>query len=182
MSAPALSAREASVLRYVRETADAEINLSVRDVADHEGIGISKAHKVLSSLIAAGFLSHEPRKPRSIRPAGHVDLRAVPAQRLRAELARRGETLDAMRAGPIATGRRARQDGGICAADTCGAVVPFGHLMCRQHWFALPANLQAGLKRAHAEARRTRSKSDIARYQEVLTAARDLVDGCGGRS
>jgi hypothetical protein len=176
---PALSAREASVLRYVRETADVEISLSVRDVAQHEGIGISKAHKVLTSLIEAGFLSHEPRKARSIRPAGHVDLRAVPAQRLRAELARRGETLDAMRADPIATGHRARRGGGICAADTCGAVVPVGHLMCRQHWFALPFDLQNGLKRAHAEARRSQSKADIARYQELLTTARDLVDGCG---
>lgn len=180
MSAPALSAREASIIRYVRELADAGISPSYRDIAANTGLNVGAAYKLVRGLTEARHLEHTAGKHRSIRPVGHIDLRAVPAGQLRAELARRGETLDAMRTGPIATGRSARRQSGICAADTCGAVVPFGHLMCRTHWFALPQTLQEQLKRAHAQACRTNSNVDIARYQRLLTKARDVADGCGG--
>ena len=175
-----LSAREASVLRYVRELADVEIAPTVREIAKHEGVGVAAAHKVLSALVDARFLDRTPGKRRGLAPAGHIDLRSVPTARIRAELARRGDTRDALRSGPIASGWRAKRDGGICAADTCGATVPFGHLMCRQHWFSLPADLQQSLKGAHAQACRTNSNLDIARYQRLLTKARDIADGCGG--
>lgn len=30
----------------------------------------------------------------------------------------------------------------VCAATHCRKSVPYGHLMCRDHWFALPADLR----------------------------------------
>ena len=129
----------------------------------------SSAQRLVDRLVASGHLLREPNKARGLRVAEMPDLRLAPTDALRAELARRGETLDALRA----PARRAYGRKASCAADTCGAEVPFGHLFCRPHWFSLPRDLQEGLKQANA-------RGDRDQYQELLVQARDIADGCAG--
>lgn len=130
---------------------------------------LSSIQRLIDALVASGHLVREPGKSRGLRVADMPDLRLAPTDALRAELARRGETLDALRApSRLAYGRKP-----ACAADTCGAEVPFGHLFCRPHWFALPRDLREALKQANA-------RGDRERYQELLFQARDIADGCPG--
>lgn len=158
------------VLDYVRELSDGGISPSVRQIAARIGAkSPSTAQRVIEGLVRDGHLARRPGSTRSLRLADQPDLRRATSDALRAELARRGETTEALRVPEArAYGRRIS-----CAADTCGIAVQRGHLFCRTHWFALPDDLRAGILGAF----RAR---DTARYQQLVGQARDIADGCTG--
>ena len=137
---------------------------SIEEIAAKLNVGKSGAHRVVSALVAAGKLKHHRFVARGIDLADHPDLRLVDSQAMRAELARRGETVEALaKRGPIP----AKWNPG-CAADGCQEPVTYGHLMCRRHWFMLPRGLQDALKAASA-------RGDRGRFGELLVKARDLT-------
>lgn len=143
---------------------------TVRELADEIGIALSGTHRVIDRLVEAGKLRRTAARTRGLDLPGQPDLRIVDSQALRDELARRGETLDRLAGhAPLAYGRRAAS----CAADCCQVEVRRGQLFCRTHWFALPRDLQDGIKQAFA-------RRDTSRYQELVAEARDIAEG-GGR-
>lgn len=155
------------VLDYTRDyIADHGWSPSMTEIAETFGFSRPRATELIDALVRDGYLARPSRKHRAITLAGVPDLRAISTPTLRAELARRGVTLDALATPqPINWGRRAV----TCAADCCQVEVRIGHLFCRQHWFALPRNLQDGIKRAFG-------RKDEAEYGRLVTQARDLID------
>jgi hypothetical protein len=134
-----------------------------------EGLGYgSKATvwRVLTALEELGHIRRVKNRTRSIELVGGVDLRTVPIEAIRGELARRGLSLDAL----MTDEPRAFARGSVsCAADCCQLVVEPGNLFCRRHWFQLPRDLRDDIYKAH-------SRRDRARYQMLVTEARDLID------
>lgn len=143
---------------------------SIREIAAHLNLAShSGASRLIEALVEAGKLGRHPGKDCGLFLIGEPDLRSASLDAIRAELARRGETLESLQArAPDPTARHAR-----CAADTCGAAVRRGHLFCLTHWRALPSDLQTGLLAAHRRGNRRH-------FQMLLTTARDIADGCGG--
>ncbi len=140
---------------------------TIRELAGHLRCGVSNAHAVIEQLAEAGHLIRTAGRHRGLALPG-VDLRLVGSSALRAELARRGETLEGLGARQIAHGTQR-----TCAADSCGAPVQVGHLFCRPHWYKVPADLRDGILQAHR-------RRDTGRFQSLVAQARDLVDGFGG--
>jgi hypothetical protein len=168
-----MSPHQVQTLDFVRERiAGAGYCPTYREIAAEVGTTPSYAHRLVAELVDAGKLRRRPGARRGLELADRADLRGVPSDALRDELARRGETLGALSREPRAYGRNPG-----CAADTCGAAVERGHLFCRTHWFALDRDLRDGLLTAHSRARRTRSPADASAYQALLTQARDAIDG-----
>lgn len=93
------------------------------------------------------------------------DLRMVPLDALKAELARRGVTLGALDRPET---RTLSSKVAHCAADGCDVDVQRGHLMCWAHWSVLPRALQHGLFEAHG-------KRDTATFAELLVQAKDIA-------
>lgn len=155
------------VLDCVREMLTYEVSPSVREIADACEISVTQAHMRIAALVDCGALERGAGKVRNLKLVGVPDLRAVPTDAIRAELARRGVTLDALstRTRP-AIGREM-----TCAADTCGHVVQRGHLFCREHWFKLEPGLRHRILRAFAD-------KDVSTYQRLVAQARDEIDGC----
>lgn len=153
------------VLENVREAiAVGGLSPTIADVAKLTDTPYATANYAVKVLIAAGLLAKEP-KGRGLRLAAAPDLRGVPTDELAAELARRGVTLASLdRNAPRALGRVV-----TCAADSCGVAVERGHLMCRQHWFALPAPMRELILRSNA-------RRDRGAYERAVWAARDLID------
>lgn len=153
------------VLDNVREAiAVGGLSPSVADVARLTNTPYGTANYAVKALIEAGLLAKE-KSGRGLRLADAPDLRGVATDELAAELARRGVTLASLdRNAPRAIGRVV-----TCAADSCSAPVERGHLMCRQHWFALPRNLRERI--THSNARR-----DTRAFERAVTEARDLID------
>lgn len=148
---------------------------TVREIADQCRLTVSGAHKVLDVLVAAGYLRRVPAKRRGLELPGEIDLRGTGSSAMLAELARRGMTLDSLPTDrPIAYGTRRS-----CAADTCGAEVTRGQLMCRNHWFTLPRALRDDILQTHARALKTRDRREADRFQMLVTQARDIADGLG---
>ena len=164
---------EQRALDYVREhIARAGFAPSVRETGERIGLRSSNgAHRVLSSLVAQGLLRKTGSGARNLALADQPDLQAVPTDLLRAELARRGMTLEALQR----PARRARpamgRDTARCAADTCCSPVQRGHLFCRPHWFSLPDDLRGRILAAFGA-------GDADAYQDAVAEARDRVDGC----
>jgi hypothetical protein len=139
---------------------------TVQEIADEVGTCLSGAHGMIRALIAGGYLVRAKGAHRGLSLTDHVDLRGVGTSALRAELARRGVTLEALQVREsLAYGTRRG-----CAADSCGAEVRPGMLMCRTHWFMLGRDLQNAITQAFA-------RRDTARYQELVAEARDIADG-----
>ncbi|MDE0880529.1 MAG: hypothetical protein OSB00_17995, partial [Sphingomonas bacterium] len=116
------------------------------------------------------------QRQRGLALTGEPDLRRASLDAIKAELARRGETLDALcREEPRAYGRMPS-----CRVDSCGVAVERGKVMCRTHWFAVPHDLRGDLLASYSRARRTRSSDDARRYQDLLTEAADAAER-GGR-
>lgn len=137
---------------------------TVRELARSQDLAVSTTHRLISDLVAAGHLERVPGT-RGLRLPATADLRSVPSEALSAELARRGLTLAALEPrAPIATGYQR-----TCAADTCGTAVQRGHLMCRQHWFALSASLRQRILQTNA-------RRDRAGFERAVTQARDFID------
>jgi hypothetical protein len=130
---------------------------------------LSAVSRLIEALVEAGKLGKHAGKDRGLYLTGEPDLRTASLDAIRAELARRGETLESLQArAPDLTARHAR-----CAADTCGAPVQRGHLFCLTHWRALPSDLQSGLLAAHR-------RGNQRHFQMLLTKARDIADDCRG--
>lgn len=162
-----MTPRQLEALDFIRERiSELGFAPTIREIAGRIDMTVSGAHRIVEALIAAGYLLRRPAAHRGLTLTGTYDLKGASTSALRAELARRGVTLEALsvREDP-ALGRAVS-----CAADTCGAAVKRGMLMCRRHWFALPRELQDGIKRAFA-------RRDVDEYQRLVTQARDLIDG-----
>ncbi|QPT08614.1 LexA family protein [Sphingomonas paucimobilis] len=155
------------VLDCVREMLTCDVSPSVRDIAKACNISVSQAHVRIAALVDCGALERGAGKQRNLRLVGVPDLRAIPTDAIRAELARRGVTLDAL----STRTRRAVGHEVTCAADTCGHVVQRGHLFCREHWFKLDAGLRHRILRAFAA-------KDVSTYQDLVAQARDEIDEC----
>jgi len=156
------------VLDCVRDMLTYDVSPSVRDIANACDISVSQAHGRIAALVDCGALERGAGKQRNLKLVGVPDLRAIPTDAIRAELARRGVILDAL----STRTRRAVGHEVTCAADTCGAVVQRGHLFCRDHWFKLDEGLRHRILRAFAD-------KDVSTYQRLVAQARDEIDGCG---
>lgn len=161
-----MTPNQQKVLDVVRDLVDAGIDPTFEQVARSCGVTRPAATAAVDRLVDAGFLRRIPRRHRSIALADRPDLRAVSSEQMLAELARRGRTFDA-----IGGYRRPSNWGGVsCAADCCQQTVRRGHLFCRDHWFALPGDLQ---KRILS----TFGAKDAEGYEMAVTEARDRLDG-----
>lgn len=135
---------------------------SVRRVAEELNMGVSDAHRAIVALVDMGALRRTAAKRRNLMLADRPDLRLVGSDVLHAELARRGETLEALSYGQRLAFGRVR----TCAVDLCTLAVDPGHLMCRGHWWSLTPEMQAAIKHAHAE-------QDLPSYRRLVAEARD---------
>lgn len=123
-------------------------------------------HRTLEILVDLKHLEREtPRGRRARFRLAAPDLRMVPLDALKAELARRGVTLGALDRPET---RTMSSKVAHCAADGCQIDVEEGHLMCRKHWWSLPQWLQRGLFQAH-------NHRDVAKFSELLVKARDIA-------
>lgn len=163
-----MTPRQLRTLDFVREMLANGISPSVREIAKCLNLTVSGTQAHIQALVEAGALERGPNKVRNLRLPGIPDMRTIPSEVLAAELARRGMTLASLDTrAPRAVGRQV-----TCAADTCGAVVQRGHLMCRRHWFTLPPKLRTDILGAFG-------RKDVEAYQHHVATARDLIDGCG---
>lgn len=152
------------VLAFYRDRIEATGNApSGPEAAQEIGISNVAVWKHVQGLLHEGKLVR--RKDGSIDLPGRFDLSAVPSAQLRAELARRGVTMDALE-----QPRLMMDEGRPCAANGCFTRVRRGHLMCWEHWTALPQRLRDDILRAF----RAR---DTEAYQEAVEAARDHLGG-----
>ena len=158
------------ILDNVREAiAVGGLSPTVADVAKLTGTPPSTASYAVKALIDAGLLAKE-KSGHGLRLADAPDLRGVATAELAAELGRRGVTLASLdRHAPRAFGRAVS-----CAADSCSREVERGHLMCRQHWFALPPSLRSRITQSNG-------RGDRAAFTRAVTEARDLIDSGHGR-
>ena len=130
-----------------------------------EAIGTSRptAMQHVHQLAQLGLLRRQPHRHRGLDLADRPDLRAVGTDALRAELARRGKTMDAL------SDRTPRSWGGRpCAADCCEDRVGRGHLFCRDHWFAIPEDLRGAILNAFGA-------KDERGYGDAVAEARDFL-------
>lgn len=161
-----MTPNQLQVLDFVRDRVTASgYAPTIREICAEFSVGVSTTHRVIDFLVQTGHLARNPNEHRGLRVVETPNLQTVATTALRAELARRGVTLEALMPREAkAFGREVS-----CAADTCGNVVTPGMLMCRTHWFALPRELQDRIKH-------TFSRRDVAGYQAAVTEARDLID------
>lgn len=163
-----MTPRQTSALDYIRERiARLGSSPSLTDIGTHLGVAKSGAWETVSQLIEMGHLVRRARRAHGLELAGEPDLRVVSSAAMRAELARRGETVVAF----PQQERVATSHGISCALDGCRIAVRPGQWFCRDHWAAIDPDVQQALFRAHATARRTRSRADEALYQEAYFAA-----------
>lgn len=134
------------------------------EIADHVRGSKTQAHGAVNALVQMGKLKKTTGRWRNIGLVDRPDLRAVGSDVLHAELARRGDTLEALSHGQRLAFGRVR----TCAVDTCGQAVDPGHLMCRGHWWALTPAMQAAIKDAHAA-------QDLPTYRRLVAEARDYA-------
>jgi hypothetical protein len=160
-----MSPLQMQVLEAVREhVAGMGFSQTRAELAEQLDVTPGTVDHLIEALIRHGQLTRLSGQARNLRIAGQPDLRLVDTASLKAELARRGETLDA-----LTTRELPNYAGKSCAADSCQAEVRRGQLFCRTHWFSLPRDLREAILQAHR-------RRDLARYQELLTRARDLID------
>lgn len=119
---------------------------------------------IVERLVSAGKLTKRFNRARSIELVGAGDLTSFTTEQLRAELARRGVTMDAlMTPRPIACGTTPR-----CAHDACLEPVTIGRLFCRPHWHALTERQQRAITQAFG-------RKDAAAYERAVREARDFL-------
>ncbi len=136
-------------------------------------IGVSskaRVFRLLNALEDQGLVRRVRGRVRSIElVTERHGLRTATVDEIRAELARRGLTLDALTTRspqPLASGTAS------CAGDSCFEQVEPGKLFCRVHWFTLSRDLRDGILRAHA-------RRDVEAYQQLVGQARDQIDAPG---
>lgn len=123
----------------------------------------ASARSLIDALVRMGKLKKVRGATRNLELAGVADLRGVATSALRAELARRGVSLDALAEKPVPLGQ-----GMPCAYEHCGERVGMGKLFCRTHWFAIPAWLRDRIFKAF------RAK-DLAAYRDAIEEARARI-------
>lgn len=157
------------VLDAVREQLDAlGYPPTIAKLADRLGEAPSSVQKALVRLEREGLIARDHKRHRSLRLVGQPDLRAVPTEALEVELGRRGVTFRALsRIEPLRPER-----GAPCAATCCDQLVGRGHLFCRTHWFAVPAEVRNAILQAFG-------RRDQVAYEMAITRARDIIDNCG---
>jgi len=153
------------VFAFIRDQIEAlGFSPTMREIAERFDISGSQARSTIDALIRQRRIERTPVAHRNLCVAGVPDLRGAGTEALRAELARRGVTMDAMAATrPIMTGRS-------CAAHACDVRVRPGMLMCRDHWFQVTKSTR-DLIMASWSAR------DMETYQLAVEEARDQVGG-----
>jgi len=154
-------------LAYIRDyIGRAGFSPSYTDVARHLGlVSKSNVHRIVQALCEAGHIRTRPHRARSIELVDRrEDLRAVPLDALRAELARRGLTFDALASAP----KPLAKGSATCAAECCQLVVEEGMLFCRPHWADLPRDLRDDIWKAFR-------RKDRERFEMLVTEARELV-------
>lgn len=122
------------------------------------------ARNLIDALVRMKKLAKVAGCTRNLAIAGAPDLSLVGTGALRAELARRGASLDALVLKPLPA-----NVGRPCAASYCEERVKPGKLMCRDHWLALPKELREKIFAAF-RARRTEE------YGELVRQAIELAD------
>lgn len=115
---------------------------------------------VLTALERQGKVRRERGKTRNIRIVEAPDLQLVPTDALRAELARRGVTLEALAEHPAPI-----VNGMPCAFEPCGELVGRGKLFCRNHWWAISAPVRERILRAYR-------RKDVDAYSLAIEEAR----------
>ena len=161
-----MTPREQEALVFIRDRIDGHgIAPTYSEIAEHLSTGKGYAHRLVEGLIAAGLVKRTPNRARGLA-LDRPNLSAVSTELLRAELARRGVTLDALESGQ----RRALAKCAVsCAADCCQYEVKVGQLFCRPHWFALPFWMREKITR-------TFGARDAEGYQQAVAEARDAID------
>lgn len=155
------------VLDAVRVRIDAGFTPTHAEIGRACGVTSQAVGYTLRQLVEMGHLSRHPRRHRAIALPDRPDLRTVSSEHLQAELARRGVTFGAIDGYHRPTMARGSV---TCAADCCQQTVRRGHLFCRQHWFALPVDLQRRILSAFGA-------QDVEAYELAVTEARDRLDG-----
>lgn len=157
-------ATRAKVLAYFRDQLErVGEQPTLREAGNAVGISSVMAWKHVQALIGEGKLIALGGGKVALSDA--TDLSGTPTEQLRDELARRGVSMDALRRPKLLA-----NEGRPCAANFCFTRVQRGHLMCWDHWTALPAELRNAILGAF----RAR---DVEAYQEAVEAARDHLGG-----
>lgn len=138
-----------------------------REIGEKVGVTASGARYIALRLDANGLIRRSSGRYRGLALAPKADLRGHTSDALRAELARRGETIGALdKPERTALGR-----GSVaCAADCCTTEVQRGHLYCRSHYFSLPHGLRQRILSAFG-------RKDVSAYQEAFQEAQARIDG-----
>ena len=155
-------------LDYIRDHVTAlGFSPTLKEIASHLQIKPGGVPDVVRGLEQAGRIRRNGGKNRNIKVVGLTDLRGVGTDALRAELARRGFTLDSLVEQPL-------RNGAPCAFDPCGETVGCGKLFCRAHWFAIPLDIRNDIFRAHRS-------GDVEAYGEAIEQARQAIREGGAR-
>ena len=164
-----MTPKQARVLDMVRDELHATgLAPTYQEIADRLGMPAkSGVSRTIDLLVAEGKLVKRKGTARPLALPDHADLTVVPTPLLRAELARRGEILDGLKAKPV-------RSGAACAADGCDSRVPVGHMYCRPHWWAIPEALRERLKEAH-------NRGEQRPYQAAFQACQDSLYAQGSR-
>lgn len=158
------TAKQEQALAFVRDQLEQfGVAPTIDELARHLGGQAHSARSIVEALIRQKRLIRTRAGQRNLAIVGLVDLTSVGTDAMRAELARRGVTMDALDQ-PKATQGRA------CAAHGCVSLVQPGNLMCRPHWFAVPQPIRTAILNAH-RARHLQA------YGEAVEAARDHLGG-----
>ena len=153
------------VLDMVRDrVTEAGYSPTIAEIAGEFGLSPSRAGDIVNGLVRKGKLVKARGEQRNLRPADAPDLSTVGTGALRAELARRGHSLEALvrKPMPVFAGRK-------CAATYCQDRVTPGNLMCRDHWLSLPKSLRDRIFRTF------RAKDEDA-YGEAVREAIELTE------
>lgn len=163
-----MSPHQLQTLDFVRERiATIGVAPTQREIAQHLGKSRGAVTASIEGLVARGKLRRRSAAARGLELADLPDLRTVTTDDMRAELARRGVTMDALaRPRALNYGRQAV----TCAADSCHVEVRRGHLMCWDHWSQLPRALQQEILTSFG-------RRDEVAYGDAVRRARDLIDG-----
>ncbi len=149
------------------------------EAARYFGVSVSCINYRIKKLERGGHIVRHHWQRGGIELAGVVSLVGVPTSDLRAELARRGETLDALDGGErvrLGGTRRFGAGTGSCAAPGCQLEVSRGHLMCLSHWRALPETLRHAILSTHRRARQRGCEVATRRFGQLVAEARDYLE------
>lgn len=161
-----MTPRQAQVFDFIRDRIErVGVSPKLEEIAEAFGFSRPRACVIVNALVEQRRLTRKHRGAQGLCLPGHINLSGATTDQLRGELARRGVTFQALNTAPL------RYDQGQpCAANRCANRVRRGHLMCREHWFRLPANYRSAIMNAWS-ARQPQA------YGEAVEAARDLLGG-----